>query len=565
MNQTLRRDLFFLSGLVLLTAVLFGFRLGSFGLLDPDEPFYSLTAREMLQRGDAFTPALFGQPQFEKPIFTYWVLYVSFKLFGVTEFAARLGPCLAGILTVCITYLWGRVLFKRPPIAFISAVILATATEFIILSRIVLTDMFLCLFVTAALFCFSLGCANEKRRKTAWAFIFLFCGLGFATKGPLGILLPLFGIASYFIFSGKKGLWKEMPWGAGIVLFALSGLPWYVFMTFQYGSDFLEHFFVHENIRRFFVAEHRGSDRLHFYPAAVFFGFFPWSVLVPGALVNAAKNGIKNQTRNQKALLYLFLSFILSLIFFMNAKSKLLSYIFPAFPIVALMLGAWAYKFYRAATHSRKLAPAFLSLCILMLGVFPVALAVGTVLYDRANNIGAESMVFVTGVFLTLFCWSALLGIWKRHYSWAFASAGAAMLSFSCLGFGWFLPNADAVFSSRHVVGLYAQLTHPSNSNFILSSKLFVRGVSYYTGDSRVGVFIENPKRAFYTQHPIPIFSSLDDLLSIEKSEFPVYCFFRQKELKVLQKIIDERFSATILKTDAEKVLVRLDRLDIPK
>ena len=254
MSDSLRQDIRNLAILLLLTSIIFGFRLGSFGLLDPDEPFYSLTAKEMLARHDPSTPTIFGSPQFEKPIFFYWVLYASFKLFGVSEFAARLGPCLAGILTVFITYLWGRALFKKPSVAFIASLILATGVEFIIVSRIVLTDMYLCLFVTAALFCFSFGYSCLKHRKTAWLFIFVFCSLGFLTKGPLGVLLPFFGIGSYLIVNQERHLLKEIPWGWGITAFVLIGMPWYALMTRHYGAGFLNHFFIHENVRRFFVA-----------------------------------------------------------------------------------------------------------------------------------------------------------------------------------------------------------------------------------------------------------------------------------------------------------------------
>src|SRR3989338_4604771 len=80
MTPSIRKDIYCLFALLVLTGVIFGFRLGSFGLLDPDEPFYTLTAKEMLERRDPSTPVIFGQPQFEKPIFFYWVLYAFFKL-----------------------------------------------------------------------------------------------------------------------------------------------------------------------------------------------------------------------------------------------------------------------------------------------------------------------------------------------------------------------------------------------------------------------------------------------------------------------------------------------------
>ena len=284
MTASIRKDIYCLLALLVLAGVIFGFRLGSFGLLDPDEPFYTLTAKEMLERRDPSTPVIFGQPQFEKPIFFYWMLYAFFKLFGMTNFAARLGPCLAGILTVLITYLWGRVLFKRREIAFLSAAVLATGVEFIVISRIVLTDMFLCLFVTAALASFSVGYFHLKYRKLAWIFVFIFCGLGFLTKGPLGLLLPFFGIISYLLVNDEKHLLKEIPWGWGLLAFTLTGLPWYGMMTAHHGVAFLKHFFIHENVRRYFIAEHKSSDRFLFYFVAVLMGFFPWTGFVFGGL-----------------------------------------------------------------------------------------------------------------------------------------------------------------------------------------------------------------------------------------------------------------------------------------
>src|SRR4030095_14542267 len=75
--------------LLLVCFLVFWWRLGKLGLIDPDEPFYAQTAREMVATGDWITPQIFGHPQFEKPIFFYWFTAASFKVFGETEFAAR--------------------------------------------------------------------------------------------------------------------------------------------------------------------------------------------------------------------------------------------------------------------------------------------------------------------------------------------------------------------------------------------------------------------------------------------------------------------------------------------
>src|SRR3989338_1803335 len=233
MAAALRKDILCLLALAVLSAVLYLPHLSSSGLLDPDEPFYSLTAKEMLQRGDPFTPIMFGEPQFEKPIFIYWVLYASFKYLGVNEFAARIGVAVAGTLTVLATYLWGLALFRRRLIALIAAAILATSAEFIVLSRIVLTDIFFCFFVTAAMASYSWGRRFPRHRTLAWHGIFLFCALGFLTKGPLSVMLPCFGVLALAVRRrGQDGL--GLPWISGLALFFLITVPWFWSMTERY-------------------------------------------------------------------------------------------------------------------------------------------------------------------------------------------------------------------------------------------------------------------------------------------------------------------------------------------
>ena len=556
----MRKDIQYILVLLALGGLLFGFKLGAYGLLDPDEPFYSLTAKEMLARHDPWTPFLFGQPQFEKPIGFYWVLYASYKLFGVTEFASRIGPCVAGILTVIITYLWGRVIFKRREIAWLSAVVLASSAEFIALSRVVLTDMWLCLFVTAALYCFSLGYENAGRRKTAWTLVFLFCALGFLTKGPLGVLLPFFGMASFLLANNETRLWKEMPWAAGLAIFLAVGCPWYAGMTARYGTGFLKHFFIHENLRRFFFAEHKSFDRLYFYPMAILMGFFPWSAFVPGAIVTAVRRIQRNDPAGRRTPLFLLLAFAVPFLFFVLAKSKLLSYLFPVFPVLSLIVGHWLYLAYRAVRLHGRPRMGGLALCVLFFGIFPPVLLASLAAYGRFNGIEFDREVLTIGSFFAVFFWAALFFIWKGKYKPALSFILAAVLSGAGLVFGRLLPKAEAAFSSRTAVGWYQKYAGARDDGFLLASKLFVRGVAFYADDRNVGVLAEDPRSVFYTNHPIRILSALSDFERLDPKEFPIYCFLRQKEVKFLRRIAGDRFTLTMIGQDAQRAMVRLDR-----
>src|SRR5436853_2214871 len=78
--------------------------LGSLPLIGPDEPRYAEVAREMLARRDLITPTLGGLPWFEKPPLLYWMMMVSYRVLGVSEYAARLGAAICGLLTAIFIY-----------------------------------------------------------------------------------------------------------------------------------------------------------------------------------------------------------------------------------------------------------------------------------------------------------------------------------------------------------------------------------------------------------------------------------------------------------------------------
>src|SRR3954465_1158607 len=95
------RDLFFLT---LALCLLFGFRLGSYPLANPDEGRNAEIAREMIATGDFVTPRLNGVNYFEKPPLVYWSLVASMKVFGQNEWAVRAVPAFFGWVGVLFTY-----------------------------------------------------------------------------------------------------------------------------------------------------------------------------------------------------------------------------------------------------------------------------------------------------------------------------------------------------------------------------------------------------------------------------------------------------------------------------
>ena len=82
--------------------------LNALPLVGPDEPLYSEVAREMFVRRDFVSPTLGGHTWFEKPSLLYWMMMAGYRVFGVSEYGARIGPALSGLLTAVFVYWIGR-------------------------------------------------------------------------------------------------------------------------------------------------------------------------------------------------------------------------------------------------------------------------------------------------------------------------------------------------------------------------------------------------------------------------------------------------------------------------
>src|SRR6266850_2905442 len=149
--------------LFLATAIFYFYGLGYIPLLGPDEPRYAQVAREMFLRHDLITPTLGGRAWFEKPALLYWMMIASFKLFGVSEWAARLPAALSGLLTVAAVFVVGRQVQHNDEagalpsgeswasLGFWSALALATTLGIIIFSRAARFDILLTMTTTWAL------------------------------------------------------------------------------------------------------------------------------------------------------------------------------------------------------------------------------------------------------------------------------------------------------------------------------------------------------------------------------------------------------------------------------
>ena len=310
--------------------------LGGLPLIDPDEGRYAEIPREMLQSGDLITPTLNYVKYFEKPPLLYWINAASLKIFGLNEFAARFPSALCGLLTVLATYIIARRLYGRRA-ALISALVLGTSAGFVLQSRIILTDMLLTFCLTAALGAFVVAAQREGRRSRTlpWYLFYLFCALATLAKGLIGMVFPAGIIFLYLLLSRRWRLLSDMRLVPGLLLFLAVAAPWFVAVSLR-NPEFARFFFIHEHFERFTSTVHGRYQPFWFFVPVLLGTMLPWSFFIPGALTRAWRDRHHEEGRSG---LYLLIWAVLIFLFFSKSNSKLIPYILPVFPPLAILTG----------------------------------------------------------------------------------------------------------------------------------------------------------------------------------------------------------------------------------
>jgi dolichol-phosphate mannosyltransferase len=204
----------------------------------------------MLERHDLLVPYYRGQPFFDKPPLTYWLMAASFHAFGIGAGAARVVPAVAALSVLMATLWLGSVLFDRRT-AWAAALMLATTGAFLGFGRVAMSDMLLALWTTLAI---AIGArAVRGGAHAAWPIALAAAlGLGFLTKGPIALLLPGLGLL-WLAWSHRRSLPRPSVPAAlvGTAVFAVIALGWFVAVQRRLGWGPLEHFFLRENLERF--------------------------------------------------------------------------------------------------------------------------------------------------------------------------------------------------------------------------------------------------------------------------------------------------------------------------
>jgi len=428
--STLAKRAWLLLFLAVIAFYLYG--LGRLPLVGPDEPRYAQVAREMFQRGDLITPTLGGHTWFEKPALLYWMMMASYRAVGVSEWSARFGSALAGLLTIAAVYWISRRLELRQgskprSLSFFSTLVIASSGGSIVFARAASFDIVITMTVTWALGFFLASELEAGRRHWLLAGFYCFVGLSLLAKGLVGIVLPFGVIGAFYLLRRRlpgRRMMFSLVWGIPLAL-GVAGL-WYGPVIARHGWHFIDEFFIQHHFARYFSNKYQHPQPVYFYLPVMLILILPWTLFLIESLVKARDWNWSDNDARDKTRVFAFAWFVVPIVFFSFSGSKLPAYILPSLPAAALLTGERLSLFVSGKSNN--------FLTIRLTAVMLLLFALGGVIYaQQTGKVSLRCALLVTAPLLLVVSFSLITR--KRLLAAiliALVPAAASMLALNC-------------------------------------------------------------------------------------------------------------------------------------
>ncbi|MHC1758842.1 MAG: ArnT family glycosyltransferase [Negativicutes bacterium] len=434
------------------------FQLGSYPVLDPDEPVYAQTPREMLAAGDLLSPRIYGNYWYDKPPMYYWLVAAASKIFGMGEFAARFPSALLAVAgSVFLYFSVSRLISIRAGV--FSALFLTTSLEYFYLGKAAVTDMTLSFCLMVALLSFI-----EKR----YMLFYFFTALAVVTKGPVGLFFAGAIVFVYLLVMNRWNELRKMSILQGSLLFILVAAPWYVYMTWHHGAAFVDTFLGFHNVTRFTTPEHPGAAWYYYIPVLLV-GFFPWTPILFQSLWAA----LTTNRKDRPVLLFFMLWAAVVFVFFSISATKLVSYILPVYPALAVIAGWYldqALEYGREKPRLSWLIGLLIQGTLLIFGLFK---ALDTMPYLEAGVLGFAAVIFLMTVLAGMF-------IWRRNLGTAIGIQVVSIVLFAMIATSLVMPALVPGLSSRGIAAEFQK--HYDGFSTMHVQKFLQPGMAFYAG-----------------------------------------------------------------------------------
>ncbi len=327
-------------GFILLSTLSFALifiSLGKNHLIPWDEAIYAGVSKNMVKTSEYLVMEWVpGKVWFEKPPLMMWLMAGFMKLMGVGEWAARIPSAMFGFSTILLVYIWAKKLFGKGA-AFISGLALLTSVHFLYYARASMMDVSVTFFITLALYFYYY--AKQNKKSSLWLLSGLSIGLAIMTKGVVGLLpFAIIGLYElYLFFTRAQKLSVELVKNYSLLfIYALIiVLPWHLYMHLKFGADFWANYIGYHVFDRALTAIEDKGQPFFWYLIVMKVSMRIWFV----ALIPAFAYGIFKAVKKQKKFVFLLVWSLFIFLFFSIAKSKLIWYMTPIYPVAVMFVG----------------------------------------------------------------------------------------------------------------------------------------------------------------------------------------------------------------------------------
>jgi 4-amino-4-deoxy-L-arabinose transferase-like glycosyltransferase len=345
----------YLAVLLFAGAIYLGCIISPPSLMDDSDAVLAQAARTMMVTGDWVTPRLDGVVYLEKPPLYYWPIILSYKIFGVHDWSARIPFALCSMGLAWLTAAMGVWAFGKRA-GFYAGLCMATCIGLFLFTRILIPDVMLTFTVALAFWALLRALDEEEQHPRLWAGILAASlGTGLLIKSLVGVLFPLAGGIIYLLITGQMfsaRTWKRLHPFSGALIALLIAAPWHILAAlrnppyFYFGlhsgpgqyHGFLWFFFINEQLLRFlnlrYPRDYDTVPRLYFWLFHLLW-LFPWGFYFPAI----AKLSFKPVDRAGRMRLMALCWTGFLLIFFTFSTTQEY-YSMPCYPALALLLGS---------------------------------------------------------------------------------------------------------------------------------------------------------------------------------------------------------------------------------
>ena len=354
-ENAVKRAYLYLGVVLVAAAIYLGCILSPPSLMDDVDAVQAQIARNMITSGDWVTARIDGIIYLEKSPLIYWLIAISYRIFGAFDWAARIPVALSCVALAWLTAAFGVWAFGKRA-GLYAGLCISTCVGLFLFTRILIPDVMLTATIALGMWAFLRALDDEEPHPRFWAFVLAASlGIGLLLKSAVALLFPGAAAAIYLLLTGQlfsAKVWKRLrPW-SGLAIMLLIAAPWHVLATLRNPPHFdftmrsvegeyhgfLWFYFINEQVLRFlnlrFPRDYNTVPRIYFWLFHLIW-LFPWSVYLPAV----ARLSFKPLDRAGRTRL-LALCWTGFLMVFFTFSTTQEYYSMPCYPALALLIGS---------------------------------------------------------------------------------------------------------------------------------------------------------------------------------------------------------------------------------